>query len=706
DGVECVPGQLVIADFRNRPLTGIVWPDDIGSFPDRNKNVANPKEAQPIFEIQPLSYKYLEFLYWISSYYMVPLGKVAKLALSIGNPCTPPKTVTSFALNTIPPEARITPKRQTVINLLNTVPSMTASDLIRESGTSRAIIRAMQNAGILTQHIQEAPITSYKPCDSANTPNDEQRIAMSATASKMGTGFHVTLLQGVTGSGKSEVYFDTINQCLAANKQALILLPEIAMSTQWLERFQERFGVAPLVWHSDIASNTRKRIWQTTTTMAPLVVVGARSAVFLPLQNLGVIIIDEEHDTSFKQSDGVRYNARDLALLRAHRLGISCILVSATPSVESYYKAVTGTYDLQILSHRFGEAQLPQIEIIDLRAHSLPANRWIAPPLHEAMIQTLAQGEQCLLFLNRRGYAPLLLCGNCGYRFNCDHCSSWMTVHGNLDPNSMLDLHCHQCGETQKLPHICPQYHSSDDLRACGPGVERLHEEVQALFPDKICAIAASDSLRNVTQIQHFFTQVQAGTVDIIIGTQMIAKGHHFPNLTLVGIIDADMGLQGSEIQAAERSFQTLHQVSGRAGRAALGGQVFIQTINPQSEFINILQKNCFSSFVKLELQKRSQAHWPPFGYLAALIISSARLPHLQEFCKVLARNMPVQDNIQIWGPAMAPIARVRDQHRVRFLVQSIVRKNMHVTLWSWVNAIKKPADIKIEIDIDPYNFS
>jgi primosomal protein N' (replication factor Y) len=516
----------------------------------------------------------------------------------------------------------------------------------------------------------------------------------------VGNGFGVALLEGVTGSGKTEVYFEAVAEALARGRQALVLLPEIALSAQWLDRFAARFGVAPVAWHSDLTPARRRDVWRDVAQGRARVVVGARSALFLPFPDLGLIVVDEEHDASYKQEDGVAYHARDMAVVRAQLGKFPAVLASATPSLETLANVQAGRYRLLHLPARHGGAPLPEVGVIDLR-RTPPARRsWLAPPLIEAVRQTLEAGEQALLFLNRRGYAPLTLCRACGHRLQCPNCTAWLVEH-----RQQGRLQCHHCGLVSILPHKCPSCGAEDQMVPCGPGVERVAEEATQRFPEARIALMASDTLTGPDAAARLVAQMARHEIDLLVGTQVVAKGHHFPMLTLVGVIDADLGLGGGDLRAGERTFQLLTQVAGRAGRAAHPGRVLLQTFQPEHPVIGALASGDAQRFYTTEANERRAAGMPPFGRLAALIVSGPDAARVDTTAAQLARQAPRGEGIEVLGPAPAPLAFLRGRHRRRLLLKTERRINLQDLLRPWLAAVKVPNAVRVQVDVDPYSF-
>ena len=509
--------------------------------------------------------------------------------------------------------------------------------------------------------------------------------------------FSATLLDGVTGSGKTEVYFEAIKKALDADKQILVLLPEIGLSTQWLSRFKSRFGILPGIWHSDRTEKQRRELWLDVIENKCPIVVGARSALFLPFQDLGLIIVDEEHDQSYKQEEGVIYHGRDMAVIRASVEHVPVVLVSATPSIETVNNLQEGKYDLVHLPERFGGAAMPKIEVIDMRKQKLPADKFIAPKLKNEISEALKNKQQILLFLNRRGYAPLTLCRACGHRFQCPNCSAWMVMH-----KAKHILQCHHCDYIIKQPEECPACHEKNTLHACGPGVERLKEEVIEYFADARVEVMASDSPKSAEDI---VTRMLAHEIDILIGTQMIAKGHHFAKLSLVGVIDADLGLEGGDLRAMERTYQVLHQVSGRAGREEDLGKVIMQTFNPDSIVIKALSHGSRDEFVENEMLARRRFTMPPFGRLATITVSGRDERAVKKYITDLSLNAPHLLEAQLLGPAPAPMSYLRGQHRYRLILKSGKKFNMQKYIRAILAPYPTPSALKVKIDIDPFSF-
>lgn len=697
-GMSVQPGDYVRVPLGKRDTGGVVWSlaSDAAVDPSKLKPVLQHYAMPPMAEAQR------QFLEWVARYTMSDLGSVLKMALSVPDALQPPKGVHGYTLPDVIPEKLPAPRRR-VIDLLSDGLPRRAVDIHKAAGVSATMVRSMLDAGQLKTVTLTSPapcrLEQMKPVPLSLSP--AQSEAADALRQLCSEGkYAAVLLDGVTGSGKTEVYFEAVAETLRHGRQALILLPEISLSAQFLERFERRFGIAPALWHSEVPPAQRRNTWAGVASGETKVVVGARSALFLPYQNLGLIIVDEEHDPSYKQEEGVLYNARDMAIVRARLGHFPVCLVSATPSLETMVNARQGKYHYLQLPSRHAGARLPDIHIVNLKLTPPERQRFIAPPLVEALKETLAAGEQSLLFLNRRGYAPLTLCRTCGHRFQCPSCSAWLVEH-----KRHARLQCHHCGFLQPVPKNCPGCQDENSFAACGPGVERIQEEVQQLFPEARSFILASDVITSPNMIRAAVKDIEDLKHDIIIGTQIIAKGHHFPSLTLVGVVDADLGLSGGDLRAGERTFQLLHQVAGRAGRAEKPGRVYLQTYMPEQGVIRALAKNDRGDFLNVEQRERERAGMPPFGRLAAVILNGPDEIKLDQFCRALAQRAPRYDDIRVLGPAPAPMAYLRGRHRRRFLVKAGKTVALQKYLAEWLEAIKVPSSLQMKIDIDPQSF-
>lgn len=554
------------------------------------------------------------------------------------------------------------------------------------------MIKAMIDAGVLRPVLIEDKKEFEKPNAAYKKVNltDEQKEAAVQLVGEIGNGFNVTLLDGVTGSGKTEVYFEAVARALELGQQVLILVPEIGLTSQWLGRFERRFGVKPAKWHSALGNRERIDTWKAVIEGRAKVLVGARSALFLPYQNLGLIVVDESHDQSFKQEDAVNYQGRDMAIVRAKYEQIPIILSTATPDLETVVNVEEGKYDIVELKSRFAAAVLPEIKIIDLKQDKPVRGSWgvswLAPTLANALKENLERQEQSMLFLNRRGYAPLVICRDCGYRIQCPNCTAWLTEHRRVG-----NLVCHHCGYVTPIPKECPECHSETGLTACGPGVERVAEEVKFRFPTARVKILSSDITTNFAEVSQVIHEMEEGNVDILIGTQILAKGHHFPSLTLVGIVDADLGLMGSDLRASERTFQLLSQVAGRAGRGEKKGTVYLQTLYPENAVLQALVENNREKFLALEKKTRRLLKMPPFGKLAAVIVSGPNQEETEKTALWLGQTAPNNEFVSTLGPAPAPIFMLRNKFRYRLLLKTAKNIRIQDVLRDWLKRIKIP---------------
>ncbi len=609
---------------------------------------------------------------------------------------------------------RITPPRRQVLDFLASLAFKNKAQMIGQTAgqiqaackASPAVLRGMEEAGLLAAEMASADQPPLPPRRDFGTLalSDDQRRAARQLVDAIGGGPQTFLLDGVTGSGKTEVYFEAVEAAVAVGQQVLILLPEIALSAAWRGRFTARFGVPPVEWHSDISPAQKRKSWRFVLTGKAQVVVGARSALFLPFSNLGLIIVDEEHEHAFKQEDQVIYQARDMAVLRGRLDRAPVVLASATPSLESWVNAgqtgMPARYHYLGLPNRVQGASLPDIAAIDLRATPPERGRWMAPPLVEAVAARLQAGEQSLLFLNRRGYAPLTLCGACGTKLTCPNCDAWMVAHRLVGR-----MRCHHCGHESRPSDDCTSCGEADVMQACGPGVERLAEEVLWRFPEARFAVLSSDTVGTPKAAEVFLKSVSDGEVDIIIGTQMAAKGHHFPHLTLVGVVDADLGLAGGDLRAAERTFQMLSQVAGRAGRESLAGTALLQTLDAQNPVLAALIAGDRDAFLMREAAARQAAAMPPFGQLAAIILTAPHEERLYQAMQQLNASRPYFDQVDVFGPTVAPIGFLKGKHRARVLIRAEKTVNIQAVLKQWRDQVKLPSSVRMQIDIDPYSF-
>lgn len=694
-----VPGSYVRVPLGPREALGVVW--DRAAPPPAG---ARLRPVAAVFPTPPMPEPLRRLIDFTAGYTLCSRGAALRLALRDARALLPPPPLRGVRLAGPPPE-RMTAARQAVLDCLTTAGeggAMTVPDLAAASGASGAVIGGLIRAGTLEEVALAGEPAYPRPDPDLPAPplSPAQAEAAAALAAAVGRGFSVTVLDGVTGSGKTEVYFEAIRAALRAGRQVLVLVPEIALTAAWLERFAARFGQAPAVWHSDVGQTERRRLWRAAALGRVDVVVGARSALFLPFDRLGLVVVDEEHDASYKQDDGVPYNARDLAVVRGKLEGAPVILSSATPSLESVANVERGRYGRVVLPARHGSAELPAVQLVDLREHRLPATRFLAPPLVAAVEEVLAAGEQALLFLNRRGFAPLTLCDACGHRLQCPHCSAWLVEHRLL-----RRLQCHHCGHAERLPRACPACGAEDRFKPCGPGVERLVDEAQALFPEARIGLASSDTMHGPKQAAELFAAIQERRIDLIVGTQVLAKGHHFPWLTCVGVVDADLGLEGGDLRAAERSFQLLMQVAGRAGREERPGRVFLQTHLPEHPVMAALAAHDRDGFLAAEKQARRGAAMPPFGRLAAVLLSGPDEAEVAACARDLARRAPSGPGLRVLGPAPAPLSLLRGRYRYRLLLHAALRVQVQPVLRDWLGGVRLPGAVRLSVDVDPYSF-
>jgi len=699
-GEPLPPGTFVEAPLGGRKVLGVVW-----GAPEGGVDEAKLRDVSALPEAPLLPEVSRAFVDWVARYTVQPPGAVLRMVMSVTEALDPPRPITAYMRSEIDPEEagiRLTPARRRVLAVLTDAPPRPASELAREAGVTPGVVKGLVAAGLLiVVLLRPAPPPQPDPNRPGPTLSADQAMAAAELIDDLRAGgFNVSLVDGVTGSGKTEVYFEAIAEALTAGRQVAVMLPEIAMSAQWFARFTERFGAAPATWHSEMSRPERRRVWRAVAEGKVKVVVGARSALFLPYADLGLIVIDEEHDTSFKQEDGVVYHARDMAVVRAQLGEIPIVLVSATPSLETVANVDAGRYRRLHLPERHGVAELPVVTLVDMRRTPPPRGKWLSPALTEALSETLAAGEQAMLFLNRRGYAPLTLCRACGHRIECPRCTAWLVEHRLAGR-----LACHHCGHSMRPPPQCPECEAEGTLVACGPGVERVAEEAAALFPEAVVTVVASDTIRGPEAAAELVRKIQDQEIDILIGTQIMAKGHHFPMLTLVGVVDADLGLAGGDPRAAERTFQLLLQVAGRAGRAERPGRVLLQTYMPEHGVMRAMAAGDRERFIAEEKAARQAAHLPPYGRLAALVISGPNAARVEDTARLLARKSPRVDGIQVLGPAPAPLATLRGRHRQRFLVKAGRDVRLQPYVRQWLSAVKVPSGVRIKVDIDPYNF-
>jgi primosomal protein N' (replication factor Y) len=698
DDMNVVPGSIVRVPLGPREVAGIVW--------DSDADPVDPKKLKAIsevFDCPPIDHDTRRFVDWISAYTLSAPGMVARMLLRAPAAFDPEPWTEGLQRTEAMPD-RMTAARTRVLEIAHDGLAWTRSGLAHAAGVSSTVIDGLRDQGIFEtvmippRPVVAAPDTGYAQPELSP---DQKAVAETLRAAVAKGGPGVTLVDGVTGSGKTEVYFEAVAAALEMNRQVLILLPEIALTHAFLERFQDRFGAKPAEWHSDLSPRMREKVWRQVAEGSIRVVAGARSSLFLPFQQLGLIVVDEEHDPAYKQEDRVSYNARDMAVVRGRIGGFPVVLASATPSIESRVNADQGRYARAVLPARFAEAALPDLKAIDLRRAPPARGGFLSPVLLAEVRNTLERAEQSLLFLNRRGYAPLTLCRVCGHRFQCPDCSSWLVEH-----RFRGQLVCHHCGHHEKRPDACPECGTFDHLVACGPGVERVAEEVVGHFPDARTIVLSSDLLGGVRRLRLELEAIANGEADIVIGTQLVAKGHNFPNMTLVGIVDADLGLANGDPRAAERTFQLLSQVTGRAGRTGKKSLGLLQTFQPDHPVMRAIVSGDAEAFYQREIAEREKAGLPPFGRLAGIIVSAATRAEAESHARGIRRSTPPSSDIQVLGPAEAPLALLAGRHRFRLLVHGERRSDMQGYIRALLAAGPKVrGSVRVAVDIDPQSF-
>ncbi|MEO3387289.1 primosomal protein N' [Mesorhizobium sp. CAU 1741] len=696
-GMSVRPGSIVRVPLGPREVAGIVW--------DTPTDKVDAKKLRPIsevFECPPIDEPSRRFVDWVAAYTLSAPGMVARMFLRAPAAFDPEPPLAGLRWTGGEPD-RVTAARTRVLELARDGMAWTRSGLAHAAGTSLTVVDGLKAQGLFEEVQIPVPPVVAAPDPGYGAPDlsPDQQEAARALREKATEGFSVTLIDGVTGSGKTEVYFEAIAAAIEAGRQVLVLVPEIALTTAFLDRFHDRFGAKPAEWHSDLSPRMRERVWRQVAEGRVRVVAGARSALFLPFRDLGLVVVDEEHDPAYKQEDRVFYNARDMAVVRGRIGDFPVVLASATPSVETRVNAAHGRYGRVVLPARFAEAALPELAAIDMRKSPPARGGFLSPILLEQMEKTVAKGEQALLFLNRRGYAPLTLCRVCGHRFQCPECSSWLVEH-----RFRGQLVCHHCGHNEPRPEACPACGTLDHLVACGPGVERIAEEVVAHFPDARTIVLSSDMLGGVKRLRLELDAIAKGEADIVIGTQLVAKGHNFPNMTLVGVVDADLGLANGDPRAAERTFQLLSQVTGRAGRTGRKSHGLIQTYQPAHPVMRAIVSGDLDAFYEQEIVEREKAHLPPYGRLASIIVSAATRAEAEGHARALRRSAPAAADIAVLGPAEAPLALIAGRHRFRLLVHGEKSSDMQAFLRALLAAGPKVrGSIRVQTDIDPQSF-
>jgi primosomal protein N' (replication factor Y) len=697
----CHLGAFVEVPLGPRKVLGVVWDAGIGDF-----DYKKVRSVIRVLDVAPMADEMRQFLIKAADYTLTPMNAMLRLATRAPGLGDAPSMRKVYRLGTDEP-TRMTDARAKVLGVLREYGGLafTLKEIAESAGVTTSVVKGLVKLGAVSEEDapRDVPYPRLDPDRGGKELTNDQAVGAKILSEAVRSGtYGTTLLKGVTGSGKTEVYLEAVAECLRQGRQALVLLPEIALTAEFLTRVEARFGCKPAEWHSGVTMTERRRCWRMVGQGDAQLIVGARSALFLPFRDLGLVVVDEEHDTSYKQEDGVLYNARDMTVLRASLNAAQVVLASATPSLESWANVEAGKYARVTLASRYGAAVLPKMSAIDMRIEDLPGGRWVSPTLQKMVEARLERGEQSLLFLNRRGYAPVTICRACGHQIGCDDCDATMVEHRFLKR-----LMCHQCGETKPMPTVCPSCEAVDKLAPVGPGVERMAEEAQALFPDARVAVLSSDLYGSARALKEHIQSIARGEADVIVGTQLVAKGHNFPKLTLVGVIDADLGLQGSDLRAAERTFQLMRQVAGRAGRAEIAGEAVLQTFQPEHPVIRAILGGDEEAFWTAEAAERRAAGVPPYGRMAGIVLSSPNVQEVFDLGTQMARmDGPLRKiGAQVYGPAPAPIARIRGRHRVRLLVKAEKSAPLQQALVAWAAQFKLRGELRMAIDIDPQSF-
>ncbi len=696
EGMAIAVGSYVEVPLGPRAVIGVVW----ALRPAVATNM-KMRDLTQVFDMPPMTEAHRKFVDWLAAYYLEPAGNVLRMVLRVPSAFEGVRRNIAYRLGVVKP-AKLTTQRARVLEVAASGLAMKASELAEAAGVGVSVVKALVSAGALEAVALPAHRSFAEPDLNAGSHSlsKDQTAAAAALRQMVATRSHkVMLLDGVTGSGKTEVYFEAMAAALAAGKQVLLLLPEIALTAPFIARVETRFGCEPAQWHSELRPRERERVWRGVAEGKARIVVGARSALFLPWARLGLIVVDEEHESAYKQDDGVPYHARDMAVLYGSVGKFPVVLSSATPSLESMVNVDRERYGVVKLKDRHGRPELPETTRIDMTREKLEPGTWLSTPLVNAVTDALAAGDQALLFLNRRGFAPLTLCRTCGHRLHCPQCAAAMVEH-----RFRRELMCHHCGHKEPTPKACPSCGDVGSLVPVGPGIERLAEEVAVKFPDARIAVLSSDLSRGVS-LRDTLRDVADGKFNLVLGTQLVAKGHHFPHLTLVGVVDADLALESSDPRAGERTWALLAQVAGRAGRGAKPGRALVQTYLPEHPLMKALITSDRDSYLNTEKQIRETAGLPPHGRLAALIISGTDASQTERFARSIANAAPLADGVTVLGPAPAPIAMVRGRHRWRLLVKATRDVNIQGFLREWLKEMKPKGALNLQVDVDPYNF-
>jgi len=690
------PGDYVAVPLGPRMIIGVVW--ECRPLTPTNMKL---REVSGKFDMPPMTELHRRFVDWLAAYYVEPPGNVLRMCLRAPAALEGERQQIAYVASGTEPK-RITPQRRRALDVAKEAPALRAGELAELAGVGLSVVKGLISEGALTPVALPALRSFAEPqlvASQLRLTREQEDAARDLRALIAERGGTVALLDGVTGSGKTEVYFEAIAAALAAGQQVLLLVPEIALTQQFLARVEERFAAEPAAWHSELRPRERERVWRGVGEGRARIVVGARSALFLPWRRLGLVVVDEEHEGAYKQDEGVPYHARDMAIVYGNLGKFPVILSSATPSLETLVNVDRGRYRHVTLKDRHGRPELPRIDLIDMRATKLGASNWISPALDEAVRATLDAGEQALLFLNRRGFAPLTLCRTCGFRIECPNCAAALVEH-----RFRRQMQCHHCGFMQPVPQSCPSCGAADTLVSCGPGIERLADEAASRYPDARIVVLSSDLSRG-TLLRDALRDVAKGEYNLIIGTQLVAKGHHFPQLTLAGVVDADLALESGDPRAGERTWQLMAQVAGRAGRGEKPGRALIQTYLPDHPLMQSLHRGDRDGFLAQEKRIRQESGLPPYGRLVAIIVSGNDAGETEQFSRWLARRAVEAKEIRLLGPAPAPIALVRGRYRWRFLIKAGRETNVQAFIREWLQGVKPRGSLKIDIDVDPYSF-
>ncbi len=701
-GLELKPGDFVTVPLGPREMRGVVWPEAArGEIAAAKLKPVSARLAHP-----GLVLEVMKFVDWVSAYTLFPQGAVLRMVMRSGSVLDPPRPQTGFMAQEFPKGLKVTPQRERVLEAARGLNFPAAArELAARAGVSDGVVRGLADAGAL-KRIDTDPDAPFDDPNTSRKGKDlspDQRAAAQKIVTRIDAGgYSCAVLDGVTGSGKTEVYLEAAAAALKKDRtaQVVVLLPEIALTLPFLKRLEERFGARPAHWHSDLGDAGRRRVWRRVADGSARLIVGARSALFLPFRNLKLIIVDEEHESAYKQKDGVLYQARDMAVARAAQGEFPVILASATPSLETTVNAELGRYYTVQLTGRYGGAEMPEIALIDMRSNPPERGEWLSPVLSREVTENLAKGDQSLLFLNRRGYAPLTICQKCGERIMAPGSDTWLVEHRFTNR-----LVCHHTGFSMPKPDACPLCGAKDALVACGPGVERIAEEATLKWPGARITVFSSDTVPSNQAAQELLQQMRDREIDILVATQIAAKGHHFPHLTLVGVVDADLGLAGGDLRAGERTWQVLSQVAGRAGRAEKPGRALLQTYQPEHPVITGMAVGDREAFMLAEREGREMLHFPPFGRLAAILLTGDNEARVNEAARALAQAVPQAQGAEVWGPAPAPLYRLRGRYRVRFLVKTTRDISIQNFVKAWVDGVKLHSSVRRTIDIDPYAF-